>query len=434
MRSLAICGVLLVTAVLAAQTCPDPPVPSVSSPNPPADVCIPRGFTDFTIDFFDDYSWRTFVALIFPASGSSVNAPKSLDAPGPRNFETWAPLWAIFHEDGSPPGVAAGYNACSAKTDSGDIVLASFSRFGDIGQQGDGALLAPLAAQNGRYVRYLNAYNRVAYDHIVTNQWYLRSHLPQVPVPRPSVPPVQFPDGSITVKSAWVEMTGFNDAQRARFYTRTAIVLDPGTGKCGKKTVGLVGLHIVQKTASRPQWIWSSFEQIDNVPPALPGSSGKFTFHDGTDDSMPDVNPLALLPLARQPVKPFNVVRSPRLPIHPKTVATNARYRKLLQGTVWRNYQLVVTQWPLSPGDQSVPVPASQEGDIFETFPGDGATSAFANMAMETFNQSRPAQGCMNCHNRARLTADFMWSVFEHAYPARINLPDKLSPPDKRVP
>ena len=76
-------------------------------------------------------------------------------------------------------------------------------------------------------------------------------------------------------------------------------------------------------------------------------------------------------------------------------------------------------------GDQSVPVPASQAGDIFQTFPGEGATSAFANVTMETFNQSRPAQGCMSCHNRARLSADFMWSVFMHAYPAKITLPDQ---------
>ncbi len=138
---------------------------------------------------------------------------------------------------------------------------------------------------------------------------------------------------------------------------------------------------------------------------------------------MPAQNPLPLIPLAPQPVKPFNVVRSSKFPIHPNTVATNERYRKQLAGTVWSNYQLVVTQWPLAPGDQSIPVAASQAGDIFETFPGDGATSAFANMSMEPFGQARPAQGCMSCHNRARLPVDFMWSVLEHAYPAKIAIP-----------
>jgi len=396
--------------VATAQDCANPPVPSIASSGVPADVCIPRGFKDLTIDFFDDYSWRAFAALTMPAPGGSLV------------FETFHPLWEVFHEDGSAPGPEAQYNACSVQPKSNEIVLASFSGFGDIGQAGDGALLPPLVAQNGRYVRYLTAYNSVAYDHIVRNEWYLRSKLPEVPTPKPPQPPVQFPSGSIVVKSAWVEIDGFTEAQRARFYTRRAIVRDPETGKCGRRTVGLLGLHIVQKTPSRPQWIWSSFEQVDLVPPANAGSPGRFVLHDGSPGDMPAQNPLALIPLAKQP-KPFNVVRAEKLPIHPKTVETNAHYQKLMSGAVWRNYQLAATQWPLQPGDQSITVPATQAGDIFETFPGEGATSAFANMSMETFNQSRPAQGCMNCHNRARMTADFMWSVFEHAYPAKIALP-----------
>ena len=36
--------------------------------------------------------------------------------------------------------------------------------------------------------------------------------------------------------------------------------------KCTQRTMGLVGLHIVSKTPARPQWIWSTFEQVDNVP------------------------------------------------------------------------------------------------------------------------------------------------------------------------
>ncbi len=157
----------------------------------PADVTIPPGFTGLTIDYFDDYSWKTFIPLV-------------------KEFESYKALWEVFHEDGSAPGSEAKYNACSAKVGPGDMVLASFSGIGDIGQAGDGSLLPPLVAQNGRYVMYLEAYNSVAYDHIVSHKWYLRDHLPEVPVPRPAVPPVQFPFGSIAVKSAWVEMKGFS--------------------------------------------------------------------------------------------------------------------------------------------------------------------------------------------------------------------------------
>jgi len=397
-------AILVCSTLALAANCPNPPVPGLVGASGaaavPDDVCIPAGFTDLTIDFFDDYSWQTFLAL---TSG--------------RAFEKFHPRWEVFHEDGSEPGLEAVHNACSAKAEPGDIVLASFPGVpDDIGQTADGFLVGPLAAQNGRYVRYLTAYNDVAYRHILSNKWYLRSNLPVVPVPRPELPPVQFPNGSMVVKSAWIDLAGFSKQLRARYYTRMAMVRDPETGKCERRAMGLAGLHIVQKTVSRPQWIWTSFEQVDNAPP---GEVGKFTLHDGSDVPMPASNPLSLVPLAKQPVKPFNVVRSGKAAIHPKTAETNTKYRKLLAGSVWKNYQLVLTQWPLQPGDQSIPVPATHAGDIFQTFPGEGATSAFANLTMETFNQARPAQGCMSCHNRARLGADFMWSVLMHAYPPK---------------
>ena len=184
--------------------------------------------------------------------------------------------------------------------------------------------------------------------------------------------------------------------------------------------MGLAGLHLVQKTPGRPQWIWSSFEQVDNVPPSRMDAPGKFTFHDSGAAGMPSENPLPPVPLAPQPVQPFNVVRFAEAPIHPKTALTNLLYERKLKGTVWEYYQLVVTQWPRLEGDQSVPVPAAQNGDVSNTFPGIGAVSAFANIAMETFDQGRPQLGCMSCHNRAPMTGDFMRSVLDHAFPANL--------------
>ena len=218
---------LALTVPLSAATCPNPPSPNLAVARIPEDVCIPTGFTDLTIGFFDDYSWRAFLALVSPATET-----------GPRIFETFHPRREIFHEDGSPPGTAARDNACLADTKSGDMVLGSLSAIEDVGQTADGALVGPLVAQNGHYVRYLTAYNGIAYNHIVSNKWYLRSHLPEVPVPRPPVPPVQFPVGSIVVKSAWIEMDGFSPEQRRRYYTRVAMVKNPDTGKCASALVG----------------------------------------------------------------------------------------------------------------------------------------------------------------------------------------------------
>ena len=411
--------------------CPREPVAAVSSSQLPADVCIPPRFTDVATDYFDDYSWRAFIALAWPASPSRRGDPDAsakLSGPGPRTFETFKPLWEVFHPDGSAPTAsfdsydAPRYNACDAPDGFGDAVIASASGLEEVAQFGPGEMLGPLAAQNGKYVRTQTLYNRVAYDYIVSHKLYLRSALPPIPSPRPAVPVVQFPDGSVVIKAAWLDLAGFPAALQSRYYSRPVTLRDANTGKCSAVTMGLIGLHIVQKTATRPQWIWSTFEQVDNVPPARPGAPGVFALSNGSSDPAPPENPLLLVPLAPEPVKPFNVTRSRVSPINPKTAYTNLMYGRLLKGTIWENYQLVMTQWPRVEGEQSVPVPASLSGDASHTFPGLGsaAGSAFANVTMETFDQDRPQLSCMNCHNRARLAADFMWSVLDHAYPPNL--------------
>jgi hypothetical protein len=396
----------------------------------PSDVCIPDGFTGVPINYFDDYSWKALLAMVWPAAPGrrGVADPRqTAGGPGPRVFETFKSLWEVFHADGSAPARdfqtydSAAFNACRVQPGFGDVVLASFNGVDDIGQAGAGELAGPLAAQNGRYVRYQTLYNQTAFDFIVKHGYYLRANLPKVPSPRPPAPVLQFPNGSVVVKAAWLDMTGFPADQVKRYYTRSAVVRDAATGACSRTTVGLVGLHVIQKTPSRPQWIWSSYEQIDNVPPARFGERVRFTFHDGGAAKMPAENPLSLTPVAAEPVKPFNVERPFTAPVHPKTELTNYQYQELLKGTVWEYYGIVVTQWPRLDGNQATPVPATQNAEIPNTFPGAGAFSAFANTAMETFDQGRPQLGCMSCHNQARMAADFVWSVLDHAYPAKFS-------------
>ena len=226
-----------------ANECPDRPVRSISSPSMPADVCIPDGFKDVPVNYFDDYSWRAFLAMVWPAAPLRRGAPdtrKAVGGAGPRVFETFKSMWEVFHEDGSAPLPdfnaydGAANNACKVRPQFGEIVLASFSGIDDIGQAGAGELAGPLVAQNGRYVRYLTLYNQTAFDFIVRNRFYLRSNLPKVPSPRPPTPVMQFPDGAIALKAAWVDMAGFPANQQRRYYTRIAIVCDPSTGACSR--------------------------------------------------------------------------------------------------------------------------------------------------------------------------------------------------------
>ena len=412
----------------AAPACPARPAPAISS-QIPTDVCIPDGFPGIALDYFDDYSWRALVALVWPAAPGhrGVAAPaRKIPAAGPRVFETYKATWEIFHTDGSAPERAfdkygaAAFNPCGVAPAFGDVIIGSVSGIDDIGQAAVGVLDPPIVAQNGRYVRTLTLFNQIAFDHIVKNRFFLRAELPPVPRPRPERPVIEFPMGSIAVKSAWIDVTDLPAPLVKRFYTRTALVKRATGAGCARLTVGLIGLHIAQKTPSRPQWIWSSFEQKDAVPPKWADWPGAFALNDGSGAPMPERNPLSLVPLAPEPVRPFNVERDRGAPILTSTELTSFGYQHLLAGTPWQHYRLVVTQWPRLEGNQAAPIPASQDGSVANTFPGLGAFSAFANVTMETFDQKGVQLGCMSCHNRARLTADFMWSVLDHAHPPQL--------------
>jgi hypothetical protein len=412
-RALACLPLVVSAARATAQTCPDPPPVTVSSSAVSADVCVPDGFGGNPIQFFDDFSWRSFVALVWPALDGQRGTPdpaQTVGGKGPRVFETYKTLHEVFHADGSAPTAWNSYdpphfNACNVQMAFGDLVLASFSKFADLGQAGLGILLGPLVAQNTTYVRYETGFNQSEFNQIVGPKWYLRSNLPAS---------ITFQNGSIDIKSAWIDMAKMPHPER--YYTRTAWLLDPDTGACAQKSVGLVGLHIVQKTPTRPQWIWTTFEQVDNVPPPQAGAPGTFTFNDGSGTAMPAANPYTLDPLPTPTPPPFNVTR--KLPVHASTQKTNAAYRAALAGTVWEFYELTMSQWPSDASDPAKP------GTPDNTFPGVGATTAFANTALETFDQEHIQKGCMNCHNSTRVATDFVWSLKDHAFPS--NVPNLL--------
>ncbi len=421
--ALAACLVTSRQAVVAQQACPNPPVPSITGATVPNDVCIPAGFpaNENPIDFFDDFSWRAFIAMVWPVKPGvrgEADTSATLGSPGPRVFETYKAQWEVFHTDGSEPkewNVYDNSNACKTTPEFGGLVLASFSKFSDLGMAGFGKLLGPLAAQNKTYVRYLTGMSKSEFDKIRGEKLYLRDVLMKAPTP------LTFAGGSIDVKSAWMDME--NVANPERYYTREALLGNPAGGDCAAKTVGLIGLHIVVKTPSRPQWIWSSFEHVDLTPHS--GATSPFTLHAGDQTAMPADNPLSLDPLAIPPA-PYNVTRVK--PIHKNTQATNTAYRKLLASdkSIWRNYQLVMTQWPLAPNSPNTP------GNPANTFPGTGSDqTAYSNLALETFEQARVSTGCMACHNVTKARTDFLWVLNTRAHPA--NVPGLMAGKNERT-
>ncbi|HEX8396748.1 MAG TPA: hypothetical protein VF644_04945 [Pyrinomonadaceae bacterium] len=388
------------------------PLPPTISPQLPNDVNLPSQLPPgIPFQFFDDFSWRSFVALVWPAQQGQRGVPdttKTVGDAGPLVFETFKADWEVFQPNGAQPSnwnSYSGTNPCGNVTPQfGDMILASFSKFSNLGQAGFGNLVGPLVAQNNTYVRYQAAFDQIGYSQILGKQWYLKANLG---TPTPANPLV-FNNGSINLKSAWIDMT--NIPHPERYYTRTAWLYDLVSQQCSQKTVGLVGLHIVVKTPMRPQWIWASFEQVDGIPET--GAHSPYTFNDGSETAMPVKNPITYPPPTTPPTK-FNVTRT--MPITDSTMQTNAVYQQALKNKgsgVWQYYQLVMTQWP-TPGN----TPTNPGSPPF-TIPGSGLSNntSFANVTMETFFQANVSTSCMACHNVIKNQTDFNWTLNNHAF------------------
>lgn len=71
-----------------------------------------------------------------------------------------------------------------------------------------------------------------------------------------------------------------------------------------------------------------------------------------------------------------------------------------ISGTVWRNYKLIMTQWPAQPNS----------GPLGSPFP----KNRVANLTMETYLQH---SSCIGCHFKAG--TDFAWFMNMRAFPVK---------------
>jgi hypothetical protein len=360
---------------------------------------------------FDDFSWRAFIALNWPALTGAANRglpdrSKKFGDPGPRVWETWKARYEVFAPGGAKPAAWNSYDGSNPCGGFGNKtkMLSAFTHFADFNQASFtlGRLANPLVAQNRTYTRYEVRFNKEEFDTIDQNQWYIRSKLPT------AANPGKFRIGSIEVKAAWRILNDRDTAEvRRRYYVTKALVFDPdatdqaGSIVCNMQDVALVGLHIVSKTRLRPQWIWTSFEHVDNVPPRGDGDARE---PDAKDSRVPysynsGMPPAGLAPKRAPPSitqnnhppnpDPMQVVRMER--IKGETMQRNRAYWALpeIRGTIWENYMLVMTQWPKTPGQPN--------GDPFPIVGPTNPPTNLANTTMETYLQG-PGASCMQCH------------------------------------
>ena len=195
-------------------------------------------------------------------------------------------------------------------------------------------------------------------------------------------------------------------------------------------TVGLVGLHIIHKMPGANQFVWATFEHIDNDPdangdkpsaPALPPNpnqkpyttpNGPYTFFnekcDPTQDKVyhckTNVLPGDPCPSVGTPPPgcypysaPMQITRLTPVDSDANQV-TGYAWSLLPADSVFNYYRLIDVQWPNAPSlvgpGSTVPL---TPGDIR---PAD-STHIMANTTLKTYMQA--TNSCMDCHKSAAI-------------------------------
>ena len=439
--ALLVLAACLVAAESGAQQ-PPPVKPATPSGILPVQVVIPPGVTtpEQARPYFDDFSWRSFIAFNWPAVPGRHGVPKSPNDPNvflkagksyQTVWDTYREAYELYRVDNAPPVAFASQGTTSTvcgPTGAGSKIVLMAAKSGTLLQDVDQAFSFPLVDQNNNYVYYEIRFNNDQYEFVRVNGLYLAKNLMTAEMKAPIAMPISaakpYREGAVMLKAAWKQMTAADDA--SRYYTVPGKIYDPSQRQmpCRDVTLGLVGFHIGHKVDGFAQWIWSSFEQVDNVPND-DGSKppGRMTLNNGTGDP-PTVGGWANRPDVKRLLPPDKRVKAqvtrlnpiPTTPAGQGTVDINRLYRQALAGTVWTNYQLVITQWPAAPVPQSQFKPKENQGVYPQDAGGPFPVNNAVNTSLETFFQSQGdaagagGNSCMQCHYGAGL-ADFSWSL-----------------------
>lgn len=405
------------------------------SPDIPKDIVTHDLGAIGTQPFVDILAWDTFIALNWPAPSSitqrGVPDRQNVvggfkqgggEGGGGSTMPTGPTVWETFKDTDdiylNPPVRPSSFDApeivppqCQqlAKTNktAARRTMTQTAKVSDVLRNFKQAFtLQPLIDQNGQKVWYEVKVNRAYYDYVVNNGFYDSRNQTGKTISFPSSSNVTGDVPAIKVKAAWKVMGGPNSRQpddTSRFYTTQAFIFDPDTKRCTIETVGLVGLHVVMKTAQLPQWSWATFEHVDNAPDQQTGPTPgkKYNFFNANCAGCPFNRP----PSPSNPNFPTQVVRL--VPV--STDAPNDAYQTALKtlrtDNVWQYYMLVDAQWAATRTPLGVP----------------SQPKYLANTTQETYLQApvedpNSPHGCINCHGKFAGSKDLDFQLFK-AYP-----------------
>ena len=350
---------------------------------------------------FHQWAYQTFLWLTSPAPGGKD---------GELVFEGFANPDALF-VPGGPTGPYPGGS-------DGPHVLARFGKSRnsadpvDIFQAGPGN--KGLYDQAGNIVYYVNHLDQTYWDFVVDNKLFDLEVLKSID------PTLDFTVGSLELKSSWriAKLDGKDvipDAAK-RFFTLDAVVPsvapNPDTGvleehkdKPLNVTLALVGMHVTGVVNGHPEFIWATFEHIDNAPTCADApqanTHGGWNFNDGqaTADASNQFNvgdPTAVVNVCQfNPNGTGATNDQDQLDNQNAIVTLNNNVQRLIADntpdSLWSNYRLIGAEWtngsiPLNNGSFA---PEDTKGTQLGSL-------LLANTSMETFTQN---DNCFSCHN-----------------------------------
>jgi len=313
---------------------------------------------------FDILGWQMFISLNWPRN--EKGEPRSnISDTGNTIWDSWKESFEVFKENGSAPTIWGGPLDVPSKlhiTMNKKIkVLYRTNKFAvmpaDSADEINQAFTKPIWDQNGNMVRYEIRMNKRIVDYLTENELYNLNG--QVAFSKAGKK-ISFPSGSIDkegimeVKLAWKILDPEKDIAE-RYLNTEAYVFNKDNSYSLKK-VGLVGMHIATKTKSSPQWIWATFEHVDNLETnpltTIHGKKLKPSFYD------PECPTCAVNKFYDTLQKPIKNQIQRVLPIPMATQELNKSVQQLLasQNSALQYYQLIGVQWPTDPNSAPYPL------------------------------------------------------------------------------
>ena len=394
---------------------------------------------------FDFYSWRTFIALNSPADGTPIEQARAGMPTRWEDMDNFKQLLDVMlSTDLQPPtwpSDRAGMEAererlvppeCGERHQEMPtrmIVKMIEESFNEPFKTG------PLIDQAGHYAIFDILMNRQMFDYMKGHNLTTKSGQAANADLSIDFPAGQNADktfGAFMLKVSW-KILSPAEVQAQNFHMVDALVLMPPPAdpkaqrQCLAETLGLIGFHAVHKTASRPQWIWTSFEHVKNVPDknevAAKKLNGPYNFFSvNCGARCPDVNATPPRPWDPDPKLELRFRRddSYKSQIVRETPLTNAAnnmnkiFQSMLQNSVWKNYMLLSTQWPSAARlvddctklhAQSPDVPAPKTDFLKQPdMTCSPAPTFLANSTLETYSQGTvplASSSCIACHGNA---------------------------------